>query len=123
MFTSATDEARKLMTVTMAGFLTPEDATSCAVQVQTSAAAMGWRTGEFLLLVDSLESSVQAQPVIEAFQAGIAASSLRARKIAVLSTSSLARMQTKRIVSGKVAAMFETRADAEEWLFADPPEA
>ena len=117
MFTITTDQARKLMTVTMVGFLTPEDAASCAAQVQTSAAAAGWRTGEFLLLVDSLESSVQAQPVIEAFQAGIAASSLRARKIAVLSTSSLARMQTKRIVSGKVAGLFENRAEAEEWLF------
>jgi hypothetical protein len=119
VFTITTDEARKLMTVTMSGFLTPEDATSCAAQVQISAAAIGWRTGEFLLLVDSLESSVQSQSVIEAFQAGIAASSLRARKIAVLSTSSLARMQTKRIVTGKVAGMFENRAEAEQWLFAD----
>ncbi|MEO9131930.1 MAG: STAS/SEC14 domain-containing protein [Sphingomonas sp.] len=119
MFTIATDEARTLMTVTMSGFLKPEDATSCAAQVQTAAAAMGWRTGEFLLLVDSLAGSVQSQSVIEAFQAGIAASSLRARKIAVVSTSSLARMQTKRVVTGKVAGLFENKADAEEWLFAD----
>jgi len=123
VFTITADESRKLMTVTMSGFLTPEDATSCAAQVQTNAAANGWRTGEFLLLVDSLESSVQSQSVIEAFQAGIATSSLRARKIAVLSTSSLARMQTKRVITGKVAGMFGSRADAEEWLFADASEA
>jgi hypothetical protein len=81
---------------------------------------MGWRTGEYLLLVDSLAGSVQSQSVIEAFQAGIAISTLRARKIAVVSTSSLARMQTKRIITGKIAAMFMDRAEAERWLFAEP---
>jgi hypothetical protein len=123
MFTIATDESRKLMIVTMSGFFTPEDATSCAGQVQLAAAAAKWRTGEFLLLVDALDGSVQSQPVIEAFQAGIAISTLRARKIAVASSSYLSRMQTKRIITGKVAGLFMTRAEAEDWLFTDATEA
>jgi hypothetical protein len=123
MITVTADKTRKLITLTMTGFTTPEEATSGSAQVQITAATNGWRTGEFFLIVDQLEGLVQSQSAMEAFQAGIAAASLRARKIAVLSTSSLARLQSKRIAGGEVAAMFENRSDAEEWLFADPPEA
>lgn len=124
MITVTTDPARTLVQAHMAGFLEVEDVATFSREEQAAVRAMGLASGGFLLLVETSECLIQSQVVVAAFQDLILNSPFKARKIAIVREGSMTRMQTNRILSIRDnAAVFQTRAEAEAWLFADHPAA
>lgn len=120
MITVTTDPPRKLVHAHMSGFLEVADVAHFAREEQGAVKAMGLKSGEFLLLVITSECVVQSKEVIAAFQHLVLHSPYKSLRLAIVRQGSMGRMQTNRIIRIREdAAMFETRADAEAWLFAE----
>lgn len=80
---------------------------------------MGLQSGEFLVLVNTEGAVIQSQEVVSAFTDIVAHSPLKAKRIVVVRSSSLTRMQMQRIlmIRGN-AAIFAGLSEAEQWLLA-----
>lgn len=116
MYSITVDTANKLLRVKLSGFLKPDEVKAFGNEVQVTVARLGYRSGEHSMLVDTCECSLQAQDVVAAFQRVISNAPIKSRRIAVVTGSSLSRMQTRRILVRDQAAMFDSAADAEHWL-------
>jgi DNA uptake protein ComE-like DNA-binding protein len=122
MFTIETDAARTLVHARASGFLNVADVAAFFRQEQEAVQAMGYGSGDFVLLFDAKDAVIQSQEVVAEFMAQIVAISLKARRVAVVREAALARMQAQRIVQVREdAAIFATVEDAEAWLFAADP--
>ncbi|PAX06700.1 hypothetical protein [Sphingomonas lenta] len=118
MYTITADPGRKLITIALQGMLTPEQVAALYRDEHLAIQRMGCRVGEHLALVDLTGCPLQIQDVASAFQRAMDGPG-KARRLALFTGSSLARMQIRRIMRRSDAALFETRAEAEAWLFAD----
>jgi hypothetical protein len=119
MFSLTIDASRKLIRTTFEGFLELDEVAEWGRQEQAAAAAMGCRSREFLLYVDTARCAIQSQEVVALFQELIATAPRKARRIAIMQGTSLTKMQTRRIVAGNDhIAHFSDEAEAEEWLHA-----
>ncbi|HEX7742743.1 MAG TPA: hypothetical protein VF442_09970 [Sphingobium sp.] len=107
---------RRLLIAELSGFLTVEDVADFERQKVTAARAMGLGSGEFDLLVDTVQCDIQPQDVIAAFQHMITNTPCRARRVALVHAASLARMQAKRALNRDNVALVDTRAEALDWL-------
>jgi hypothetical protein len=120
VITVAAEPDRKLVRAQMSGFLDLAEVAEFSRQEQEAVRSMGLGSGEFYLLVHTSEAVIQSQEVVAAFQHLITDSKFKAKRIAVARESSLTRIQTNRIVKIRDnAAVFESLADAERWLFED----
>lgn len=119
MITVTADPARKLVLAHMSGFLSPDEVSAFSRDKDLAVEAMGLRSGEYFLLIDTAEAVIQPQEIVAAFQHLVANSRYKARRIAVARKSSLTRIQTTRILSIREdAAVFDSIEDAQAWLFA-----
>jgi hypothetical protein len=73
--------------------------------------------GEQLIMVDLREAVLQSQSVFEKMLALMAGAT--ARRIALVASTPLARMQTKRLQIRENVVMFGEMTEAEAWLFGD----
>ncbi|WP_156851964.1 hypothetical protein [Novosphingopyxis baekryungensis] len=121
MITVSVDHARKTVIARMSGFLSTEDVEAFARKEQEAVESMDLGSGQFYLLIDTAEAIIQPQDVVAAFQHLVQNAVYKAARIAVARHGSLTKMQTERILRVRGdAAMFETLAEAEEWLFSEP---
>ena len=74
-----------------------------------------------LTLCDISGCNLQSQEAVAAFRGVLAERSLFSRRLALLTGSSLARMQARRILDRDTVACFVEEADAMAWLFAPDP--
>jgi hypothetical protein len=111
------EASSKLIRAEMSGLLTVDEVRSFGAEEQSAVRRMGLRSGEFDLLVLTEGATVQTQPVMDAFRDLMVHSPLKARKIATVRTSPLARMQSRRIgtVRGN-SEVFDNITDAYLWL-------
>lgn len=116
MYTFQADYTRKLIRAQLEGFLSVEEVAAFGADIQAAAVAMGCQSGEHLLYVDTSQCALQAQDVVSAFQALIGNVPLKAKRLAVITGSSLSRMQTRRILVRDHAMLFDCGEDAEHWL-------
>jgi hypothetical protein len=122
MYTIQSDPAQQLITVTMSGFLTVEEVQAFSDEEQGMVAALGWGSGEYLLLIRTEDATIQSQEVVAKFTDIVANSIYKAKRIAVVRGTSLTRLQTHRILSTRDnAAIFADGDEAEAWLFDDSP--
>lgn len=120
MITVAAEPERKLVRAHMSGFLDLAEVADFSRQEQAAVRSMGLGSGDFYLLINTSETFIQTQEVVAAFQHLITDSKFKAKRIAVAREGSLTRIQTNRIVKIRDnAAVFESVADAERWLFED----
>lgn len=120
MITITTEPTRKLVRAFMSGFLEVADVAHFSREKEKAVQAMGLKSGEFLLLVETAECVVQSREVVAAFQDLVVQSAYKSLRLAIVRQGSMGRMQTRRIIRIREdAAMFETCAEAEAWLFAD----
>jgi hypothetical protein len=116
MFTITTEPARKLVRIKVSGMLNVSDVAELYRQEHQAIKAMGCPLGEQVVIVDLTECPLQLQNIVSAFQESMT-SNAKGRAVALVTGSSLARMQARRIMRREGSAMFETMADAEVWLF------
>ncbi|AUW56733.1 hypothetical protein C1T17_00185 [Sphingobium sp. SCG-1] len=116
MYTFQADYTRKLIRAQLQGFFSVEEVAAFGADLQAAAATMVCRSGEHLLYVDTSQCALQAQDVVSAFQTLIGNLPLKAKRVAVITGSSLSRMQTRRILVRDQAMLFDHGEDAEHWL-------
>lgn len=120
MFTIETDPRRRLVVMTISGMLTTDQVRELYRQEHEAIAAMGCPLGEQLVLVDLEQCPLQLQEIVQAFQSAME-SSAKAKRLALVTGSSLARMQARRITQRADAALFERRDEAMRWLMDAAP--
>ena len=116
------DERRHLLTITFDTVfwdlaVTERFATEC----RQSVALLGCAPGRHLILVDLRNAVLQGQEVYARLQSLIG--SATARRIALVASSPLARMQTKRLQVNEHIVLFADLDDANAWLFDEISEA
>ena len=112
------DASRKLVIAHMSGFLSVEEVEQFSREQDAAVEAMGLRSEEYLLLIDTAEAIIQPQEIVAAFQQLVTSARYKARRIAVARKGSLTRIQTTRILNLRDdAAVFESIEEAEAWLF------
>lgn len=116
MFSIKTDAPRKLVRITISGMVTVEEVQQFRQQERAAVTAMGCRLGDHLALADLTGCGLQLQQVVAAFQQVIEARG-QARRLALVTGDSVVRMQARRVINRPDAALFETIAEAEAWLF------
>ncbi|MGK2909618.1 MAG: hypothetical protein ACSLE1_07435 [Sphingobium sp.] len=116
MYSISTEPKHKVIRAHLSGFFSIQEVAKFGDDVQAAARSMGCRSGEHLLYVDTSGCALQAQDVVLAFQSLIQNAPLKSSRIAIVTGSSLCRMQTRRILVRDKAIMFETGQDAEKWL-------
>jgi hypothetical protein len=121
LFKITVDRPKRLMSIELSGMLSAEEVDALSQQQQAMVMARGWRTGSFLLLVNATACIIQPQDVVRAFQNIVDFSAIKAARIAVVRGDSPIGTQTRRILPYDGTQMFGTLAEAEEWLFQDPP--
>lgn len=115
VFSIRSEPACRLVRIKIDGMLTLADVTDLYHQEHAAVLAMGCKLGEHLALVDLTGCALQLQDVVAAFRTQIR-SVAQARKLALVTGASAVRMQARRILDRREAALFETIADAENWL-------
>ena len=119
MFTISTELHRQLVLVKVTGMLTLEQVADFYRAEHEAIRGMGCPLGQQIAIVDVSECPLQLQQIVEAFQKSME-SPARAKRLAMVTGGSLSRTQARRILKRDNAALFETVAEAEAWLFADP---
>ncbi len=117
MIVVTAEPAHRRIRARMGGMLTLAEVQAFSVEEQQLVRSMGLKSGEFDLLVETIGNLVQTQEVIEALGRLMLDSPLKARRIATVRTGALTRMQTRRLATLRSnTEVFETSAEAEEWL-------
>lgn len=118
MYTIAVDERRRLVEVTISGFWTTEIFGSYARDLQAAVATLPPGGDGHVTLADVSDAAIQPQHVIDAWQSFINRAAHPSRRIALVTSSALPRLQAKRISgSNPFVQVFDTRDAAERWLF------
>ena len=110
------DPARKLLRITLRGFFSAENVGEYLVAKNAALTRLNCRPNQHVTLVDVSASKLQSQDVVRAFQSTIADPRHQSRRIAIVTGSSLARMQVRRLLTRDNAGCFETIEEAEAWL-------
>ena len=118
MYKISTDSSRNLVILTLIGMLTAQELTAMYAEETAAVQAMGCNLGEHIVLADLTEYSIQTQDISAAIQRLVAQKGT-AKRVAMVTGSSLAKMQARRIAISQVAQVFTNRATALEWLMAD----
>ena len=114
----SSDRSRRLVRAVLSGMLNRDDVETFYRSELEAVEAMGCRTGEFFLLVETRGNVVQRREVMEAFQRLIEHSPVKAKRIAIVRAGALSSMQTRRIAKARGGVeVFDTVEDAENWLF------
>ena len=118
-FTITVDPARDLVSMTLSGFFTAADLARFDLERRAAFGRLRCGPNRHLTLVDTSRISIQAQDMVARFGAVIAYPACRARRIAFVTASSLARSQLHRAIGGVDARVFTDARDAEHWLRSD----
>lgn len=118
-FSIAVDPSRDLVVMTLSGFFTVADLGRFDAERRVAFRRLRCGPNRHLTLVDTSRISIQAQDMVARFGAVIAEPAFRARRIAFVTASSLARSQLQRAIGGRDARVFTDARDAEHWLLSD----
>ena len=118
-FTFTLDREHGLVRIWMGGFWTLRDVDAFFVARRKAHAALGLPQGAHMTLNDLRGMKIQAQPVIEAFQKGLAVPEEKARRLAIVVDAAMARGQANRAINASDTRYFTDVESAEAWLFAE----
>jgi hypothetical protein len=114
------DRANRLVELRMSGVVGAEDASWIAEEFRAAIRSLGEDFGDHLSLYDFSAVPVVPQATLEQFRAMLINPEVRklwARKLAIVTTTALARMQAQRIREIRPdIGLFETRDEALAWL-------
>jgi hypothetical protein len=115
-FTFRIDRARGLVHIVMQGFYDLQDVGAYFDARRQAHAELGLPRNQHITLNDIRGMKIQQQEVVAAFQAGLAVPEEKARKVAIVVDTSLARAQALRAVQDPTTRYFNNVAAAEAWL-------
>ena len=116
------DPARKLVVLTMSGVISPEDGAWMGEEVRAAVRSLGDAAGQHVTLYDFAEVPVVPQATLEQLRETFrneAIKHLWARKLAIVTTTALGRMQAMRVKEVRPdLELFADREAALAWLLA-----
>lgn len=111
------DSPRNLVRITLSGFFDIATIQAFDRDRRPAFARLTCGPNQHLSLCDISQCNLQSQEAVAAFKVVMSDRSLFSRKLAVVTGSSLARMQARRILERDSISCFETEAAALAWLF------
>lgn len=115
MYILSVDRKHKMVLLKLVGMLTADEVQQMYAEEYQAVRAMGCRLGDHVVLADLTECSIQMQVVSSALQQVVQEKG-KAKRVAMYTGSSLAKMQASRIAMTQNAAVFQNKADALAWL-------
>lgn len=116
------DPELKLVTLTMSGIVSPEDGAWIAEEFRAAIRTLGDAVGDHLSLYDFTDVPVVPVATVEQLCATLANPAVRqlwARKLAIVTSTALGRLQAQRVQEVRPdIGLFDTREAALEWLLA-----
>lgn len=113
MYKIAIDRARNLVEVTLGGLMTVEEVADYIAELQRQFIANHMRS--YVMIIDVSQAPIQSQEMIRAMGQHMAAMP-KAQAIAVVTGSSLARMQIKRLFMQSYSRIVTTIDEARTWV-------
>ncbi|WP_375427244.1 hypothetical protein [uncultured Sphingomonas sp.] len=118
-FSITADPARDLIVMRLSGFFTPADLARLVAERQRVYATLHCGPNQHRTLSDTSRISIQSQDMVARFGAMLTDPTYHSRRLALITASSLARMQLQRAIGKREARVFTVEAEAMAWLFAD----
>lgn len=119
MYTIHADAEGARVRARLSGFFDIDEVNRFSREEQDAAQQVLSRHDTFDLLIETPEGPAQGQDTLEAFRRLILASPLKARRIAIVSSSALLRMQVRRVLASDRVQVFEATTGADAWLDED----
>lgn len=117
-FTVQTDPSRGLLLLTLSGFFNRCETLALRDARDAALAGLGTAPNQHVTLCDVSSCKIQAQDIVEVFATMLADPASASSRLAIVTGSSLARMQVRRLTRQRSGlAFFDARRDAEAWLF------
>ncbi|MDF7777666.1 hypothetical protein P1X14_20595 [Sphingomonas sp. AOB5] len=117
------DRSNLLVELKISGVVSPEDAAWMAEEFRAAIRSLGDQVGNHLSLYDFSAVPVVPLATVEQLRETLANPEVRrlwARKLAIVTTTALGRMQAQRVREVRPdIGLFDTRAEALAWLLAD----
>ena len=116
------DPVRLMVTVKVSGLFTPEATLPCMMETRRAVQSLGSKVGQHVTLYDLSEIGPAPQETVDLLRMDFAnplTRHLGARRIAILTRSTLLRRQVDRVrASRPEIAVFSERGAAVDWLLA-----
>lgn len=113
------DPARDLVRITMSGFYEQPDIEAFLEARRKAHMALRCAPNQHLTLNDLRGMKIQSQEMVDSFRALLAAPEYRSRRLAFVTSPTLATSQLKRALASRTARCFTDMDKAEAWLFSD----
>lgn len=104
-----------LIVATLAGFFNIPQVAAYATDIEALIERCSMSHGGYRILIDIVECAIQSQDVTAAFGRHVAGVP-RSKRVAVVTTSSIIRMQIRRIVGRPELAVFKDLSEARAWI-------
>lgn len=118
-FEIAIEPLKKLLRVTLTGFLSVDNIGQYVAAKNAALARLGAAPNQHVTLCDVSKCLIQSQDVALEFQKMIGDPRYMSRRIAFVTGSSLARMQVRRLLTRSGGSCFDTVREAETWLLSE----
>ena len=119
-FTITTTPALNLVTITMGGFFSQPDIDAFEHARDVAHRELRCGRNQHLTLVDMREMLIQSQEAIVGFQRVLNNQATKSKRIAIVTSKTLARMQVERAAERRDVQYFSgDPAEAREWLLAE----
>lgn len=116
MYDISLDRNRRLLRAVFTGLWDIQTLNRYEVEREAAVRGAGWRSGEYDYLLDLRDHPVQTQDVAAKGDEYYRSFQPRPRKLALIITSALARMQVTRVVKGTQERFFDNEKAALDWL-------
>lgn len=115
-FMISLDRAADMVRIEMTGFFSSQEVEDFAQSVAAYVKRLGAPPNMHVTLCDISTMNIQAQAVVAAFSRLVGSPSVRSRKLAFVTQSSLARQQATRLTDRPGVRFFTSLQEAEDWL-------
>lgn len=113
MYRITVDRATEVVEVTLGGMMPPDEVAAYIADVRRTLVANGLR--HYAMVIDVSDCPIQSQDIVRSMGEHMA-SMPRARALAIVTGSSLARMQVRRLFKQPYARITATLAEGRDWV-------
>ena len=110
------DVGRLLVTLRLAGFLTPDDVQRIAAEEQAAVRTLGVPSGTHNFLIDARALDIQAGVIVDVVQHMTDSVPLKPRRLAIIARYGLNKIQARRMIGDHEIGLFDSEDEALAYL-------
>jgi len=110
------DSRRLLVTLRLAGFLTPNDVQRIAAEEQAAVRTLGVPSGTHNFLIDARALDIQAGVIVDVVQHMTDSVPLKPRRLAIIARYGLNKIQARRMIGDREIGLFDSEDEALAYL-------